>query len=83
MEKMEEVTLEIPLVLKELIKTSNDLLKQYQEKLLDNIHISNMQLMKLLGISEEDGWKLDIPNMMYVRHYVSTNTEPSTENIPS
>jgi hypothetical protein len=64
---MNEVTLEVPLALQQLIKTNNQLLRKFQSELLQQIQESNAQMMQILRLSEEAGWKLDMDRMVYVR----------------
>jgi len=62
-----EVTLEVPLALQQLIQTNNQLLRKYQSELLQQIQESNAQMMQILRLSGEAGWKLDMERMVYVR----------------
>ena len=63
----EEVTLEVPLALQQLIQTNNQLLRKFQSELLQQIQESNAQMMQILRLSGEAGWKLDMDRMVYVR----------------
>jgi hypothetical protein len=62
-----EVTLEVPLALQQLIQTNNQLLRKFQQELLQQIQESNAQMMQILRLSGEAGWKLDMERMVYVR----------------
>ena len=62
-----EVTLEVPLALQQLIQTNNQLLRKFQSELLQQIQESNAQMMQILRLSGEAGWKLDMDRMVYVR----------------
>jgi hypothetical protein len=62
-----EVTLEVPLALQQLIQTNNQLLRKFQQELLQQIQESNAQMMQILQLSGEAGWKLDMERMVYVR----------------
>lgn len=62
-----QVTMDVPLALQNLIKANNTLLKSYQARLMEEIQEANMQMMRILQLSPEAGWKLDIDNMVYVR----------------
>jgi hypothetical protein len=64
---MNEVTLEVPLALQQLIQTNNQLLRKFQSELLQQIQESNAQMMQILRLSGEAGWKLDMDRMVYVR----------------
>lgn len=64
---MPQVTLEVPIALKQLIKRNNQLLQNYQQELLDEISEANVQMMQILQLNPVAGWKLDVDNMIYVR----------------
>lgn len=80
---MNEVTLEVPLALQQLIQTNNQLLRKYQMELLQQIQESNTQMMQILRLSGEAGWKLDMERMVYVRpktdEEIATPVEELTE----
>lgn len=73
-----EVTLSVPLALQKLIVANNQLLKQYQQKLVNEIEEANYQMMQMLRLEVEDGWQLDMERMVYVRP--ADEEEPSTED---
>lgn len=62
-----EVTLNVPIALQKLILANNDRLKQYQQQLVEEVEEANYQMMQLLRLDPELGWKLDIERMAYVR----------------
>jgi len=62
-----EVTVQIPLALEQLIKTSNELLKNYQTKLMEKIQQANADLMQLMQLHPSAGWRLDMDRMVYTR----------------
>jgi hypothetical protein len=62
-----QVTLDVPLALQNLIKANNTLLKTYQRQLMQEIEDANAQMMQILKLNPDAGWKLDMENMMYVR----------------
>jgi hypothetical protein len=66
---MEEklVTVNTPIALRQLITTSNELLKNYQTKLLQEIDEANIQMMQILKLDPALGWRLDMERMIYVR----------------
>ena len=63
----QQVTLDVPLALQNLIKANNTLLKTYQSQLMQEIQEANMQMMHMLQIDPVNGWRLDMDNMAYVR----------------
>jgi len=62
-----QVTMDVPLALQNLIIANNKLLKAYQTQLMQEVQDANMQMMSILQLSPDAGWKLDIDNMVYVR----------------
>ena len=60
-------TVPIPLALKSLIESNNQLLKIYQQGLSNNVIVANEEMMRLLGLSASDGWKLDINTFTYIK----------------
>jgi hypothetical protein len=73
-----EVTLEVPIALQELILTSNELLKTHQRKMMEKIEAANEQMMQILQLKPDAGWKLDLERMVYARMRDETHSpEPS------
>jgi len=62
-----QVTVHIPIALRQLITTSNELLKNYQTKLLGEIEEANVQMMEILKLDPRQGWRLDMERMVYAR----------------
>jgi hypothetical protein len=62
-----QITVNIPVALRQLITTSNELLKNYQTKLLGEIEEANIQMMEILKLDPRLGWRLDMERMIYVR----------------
>jgi hypothetical protein len=62
-----ETTHPVPLALKKLIQANTELLRIYQQELQAQIQAANLEMMDTLKLSPEDGWKLDIANMVYVQ----------------
>lgn len=63
----EPVSIPIPLALKELILSNNELLKQYQQELTNKVLLANQEMMKMLGLNPNDGWKIDMSTFTYVK----------------
>ena len=57
----------IPTALKELIVSNNILLQNYQKELTNKVMVANMELMDMLGLNPDDGWKIDMQKMVYVK----------------
>lgn len=71
---MQEQSIPVPLAIKELILSNNLLLTKYQQELSTKVVTANTEMMRLLGLSPEDGWRLDMDRMMYVKP-AETQTE--------
>ena len=64
----EEVkSIPVPLVMRELINSNNMLLSNFQQELTNKVVAANQEMMKMLGISAEDGWELNAQTMTYVK----------------
>jgi len=70
----DQVTLQVPIALQQLIKANNTLLKTYQSQLMQEVQEANSQMMNILQLHPDAGWKLDIENMVYTR----PNTPPES-----
>lgn len=56
----------VPLALKHLILSNNNLLKSYQRQLMQEITAANEEMMEMLGITDA-AWTLDMEKMIYVK----------------
>lgn len=74
-----QVTLDVPLALQNLIKANNTLLKTYQSQLMDEIQHANTQMMAILKLDPNHGWRLDMENMVYIQVEPTTTETASTE----
>jgi hypothetical protein len=79
MNQLKEVTMEVPLALQQLIKTNNDLLRAQQAKLVREIEDANAQMMGILKLDPNVGWRLDMERMVYVRVDTPSTEETLTE----
>lgn len=64
---MPEQRIPVTETLRNLIAFINLELQQKQNELLQLLTASSVEQMKLLGISPEDGWRLDYENLEYVK----------------
>lgn len=60
-------TVPVPLALRTLIQHSNELLRIYQQELTDKVSLANDEMMTILGLDSNDGWKLDTNTFTYVK----------------
>jgi hypothetical protein len=63
----EKTSIPVPVVLRELINSNNALLNQYQQELTKKVISANLEMMQLLGLNPEEGWRLDTDQMMYIK----------------
>ena len=63
----EQMSIPVPIALKELIISNNLLLTQYQQELTKKVISANIEMMQLLGLDPNDGWKLDTDQMVYTK----------------
>jgi hypothetical protein len=60
-------TVPVPLALRQLIESNNQLLKQYQNDLTSKVMVANEEMMRILGLDPNEGWRLDVDNYTYVK----------------
>lgn len=65
----------VPMALRELINSNNALLQNYQQELSNKVILANQEMMKLIGINEQDGWKLNMTTMTYEKQETKTIKE--------
>lgn len=74
-----EVLLEVPLALQHLIRNNNKLLKDYQRSLMLQVEEANDQMMRLLRLDTNEGWKLDLERMVYARPATELEEQQTNE----
>ena len=60
-------TVPVPLALRQLIESNNQLLKQYQNDLTGKVMVANEEMMRILGLDPNEGWRSDVDNYTYVK----------------
>jgi hypothetical protein len=68
-EEIKEVP--VPLAIRQLIELHNTRIREYQQKSLREIQDASVELMTIIGLLPQDGWRLDVEGMKYVK--VSTD----------
>jgi hypothetical protein len=75
----ESVTVPVPAAVRELIISNNQLLRNYQQELSDRVIMANMEMMRMLGLDPQEGWKLDMEKMVYTKQPVESDlSDPAT-----
>lgn len=79
----EPVTVPAPSAIRELIISNNQLLQNYQQELTNKVIMANLEMMRMMGLDPQDGWKLDMEKMVYTKEHPSNQSviaqsEPET-----
>jgi hypothetical protein len=65
----------IPLAIRQLIELHNVRIREYQQKSLQEIQEANIELMNILGLLPQNGWRLDMESMKYIKVNVDGNSQ--------
>lgn len=57
----------LPTALRNLIESNNQLLKMYQTELTKQVMQANEEMMRILNLNPDEGWRLDIDNLTYIK----------------
>jgi len=57
----------VPLAIRQLIELHNMRIREYQQKSLQEIQDANIELMIMMGLHPDNGWRLDMEEMKYVK----------------
>ena len=68
----EQKSIPVPTALKELIASNNLLLTQYQNELTKKVISANIEMMEILGLNPDEGWRLDTEQMVYIKQDTPT-----------
>jgi hypothetical protein len=72
-EEIKEVP--VPLAIRQLIELHNIRIREYQQKSLREIQESSVELMNIIGLLPQDGWRLDMESMKYIKVNTDGNTQ--------
>lgn len=72
-EEIKEVP--VPLAIRQLIELHNTRIREYQQKSLREIQDANVELMNIIGLLPQDGWRLDMESMKYIKVNTDGNTQ--------
>lgn len=65
----------VPLAVRQLIDLHNTRIREYQQKSLQEIQDANIELMLMMGLSPQDGWRLDMETMKYIKVPTDGNSQ--------
>jgi hypothetical protein len=57
----------VPLAIRQLIELHNTRIREYQQKSLREIQDASVELMNIIGLLPQNGWRLDIESMKYIK----------------
>ena len=57
----------VPIAIRQLIELHNMRLQEYQQKSLQELQDANVELMLMMGLLPQDGWRLDMETMKYIK----------------
>jgi len=57
----------VPLALRHLIESNNQLLKIHQADLTAKVMQANEEMMRMLNLNPSEGWRLDLDSLTYVK----------------
>jgi hypothetical protein len=66
-EKKEVVEAPVPLAIRQLIELHNNRIREYQQTSLRELQDANVELMTMMGLLPQEGWRLDMESMKYVK----------------
>ena len=65
----------VPLAIRQLIELHNTRMREYQQRSLQELQDANIELMLTMGLSPQDGWRLDMETMKYIKVPTDGNTQ--------
>lgn len=75
-EERKEITeAPVPLAIRHLVELHNLRIREYQQKSLQELQDANIELMLMMGLSPQDGWRLDMETMKYVKVPANGNSQ--------
>lgn len=66
-EKTELTEAPIPLAIRQLIDLHNNRIREYQQRSLRELQDANVELMVMMGLLPQEGWRLDMESLKYIK----------------
>lgn len=66
-EKKDITEIPVPLAIRQLVELHNTRMREYQQRSLQELQDANIELMLMMGLSPQEGWRLDMETMKYVK----------------
>lgn len=64
----------VPIAIRQLIELHNTRIREYQQRSLQELQDANIELMLMMGLLPQQGWRLDMETMKYIK--ISTDGNP-------
>ncbi len=74
-ERKEIIEAPVPIAIRKLVDLHNTRIREYQQRSLQEIQDANIELMLMMGLSPQDGWRLDMETMKYIKVPTDGNTQ--------
>jgi hypothetical protein len=65
----------VPIAIRQLVDLHNTRIREYQQRSLQELQDANIELMLMMGLSPQDGWRLDMETMKYIKVPTDGNTQ--------
>lgn len=63
----QETEVQLPLAIRQVIQLHDAKIREYQQVALAEIQQASVEIMGMLKLNPEDGWRLDIENLKFVK----------------
>ena len=75
-EEQKQITeVPVPIAIRQLVDLHNTRIREYQQRSLQELQDANIELMLMMGLSPQDGWRLDMETMKYIKVPTDGNTQ--------
>ena len=65
----------VPIAIRQLIELHNTRIREYQQRSLQELQDANIELMLMMGLSPQEGWRLDTETMKYIKVPTNGNSQ--------
>lgn len=65
----------VPIAIRQLIELHNTRIREYQQRSLQELQDANIELMLMMGLSPQEGWRLDMETMKYIKVPTNGNSQ--------
>ena len=65
----------VPIAIRQLIELHNTRIREYQQRSLQELQDANIELMLMMGLLPQEGWRLDMETMKYIKVPTNGNSQ--------